>query len=76
MSWHKVEQYALIPLPPRMPAFRRRQCLCGCGRWWYQARAKGRPTDYATPECAMRERNRRRRFVYLVEAQRAGGEGA
>lgn len=70
MSWARVEQAVMFPLPPRMPTFRRISCACGCGRWWYWQRAFHRPPAYATPECALKARRLRRR------ASGSSGEGA
>lgn len=65
MSWHREEvQVSLFPLPPRMPDYRRIQCRCGCGLWWYSARTPGRPPAYVNREHALAaQRIRRRRMA-------------
>ena len=54
-------EWALLPgVPSRAAGFMRRQCECGCGRWWYHPRRKGQPPKYATPECYLKVRRARR----------------
>ena len=61
MSYARVEeQLSLLPLPPAGPVFRRLECACGCGLWFYWRRAKHRPPAYASPECYWRARHLRR----------------
>ncbi len=61
MSWRRTEpEPSLFPLPPRMPEYRRVNCACGCGLWFYAARLPGRPPAYVSREHTQRARNHRR----------------
>ena len=63
-----------MPLSPR-EGFRRVECACGCGCWFYAPRMNGRPHAYVNAEHYLRERNRRRQMRRQIARQQTTGDG-
>ncbi len=60
-----------MSLAPR-PGYRRQECRCGCGVWFYDSRDGARhPRWYANPEHYRNDYNRKRREQRAALAKRA-----